>query len=136
MKKTILTIGLILGLNFVLFSQNITLNASELESVLCKQWQIEYATMNGMKIRQMPGAADFDFKFKSDGTYELIREDGSNDKGTWVYDTEKKYVELSIKQKTTSRIKSIDNNKLVLTLVSGQNDPPGLPSVEVHFKPI
>jgi hypothetical protein len=136
MKKTLLSIGLIIGLNFMLFAQEISLNKSDLESVLCKQWEIEYASMNGMKIGQMPGASDFDFKFKSDGKYDLIREDGKNESGVWVYDTENKYVELSIKGKVTSRIKSIDKNKLILILVSGKNDPKGLPSVEIHFKPI
>jgi len=136
MKRTLIVIGLIIGMNLTCFAQEVTLSESELENVLCKQWDIEYAMMNGMKIGQMPGAADFDIKFKSDGEYDLIREDGENESGIWTYDSEKKYVELSIKDKVTSRIKSLDTNKLILTLVSGKNDPPGLPSVEVHFKPI
>ncbi|MGB3605809.1 hypothetical protein [Psychroserpens sp.] len=136
MKKTIILIGLIIGMNLASYSQEVTLSKSELENVLCKQWEIEYAMMNGMKIGQMPGAADFDIKFKSDGEYDLIREDGNNESGIWTYDAENKYVELSIKEKSTSRIKSIDKGKLILTLVSGQNDPPGLPSVEIHFKPM
>jgi len=123
-------------LNLTCFAQEVTLSKSELENVLCKQWEIEYAMMNGMKIGQMPGAADFDIKFKSDGKYNLIREDGKNENGIWIYNVENKFVELSIKDKTTSRIKSISNEKLILTLVPGQNDPQGLPSVEIHFKPI
>ena len=136
MKTIILTIGFIIGLNFTFLSQNIKLTESELGPILCKQWEVEYAMMGTMKITQKIGAADFDFKFKSDGKYNLIREDGNNDIGIWTYNSEKKYVELSIKGKITSRIKSIDKDKLILTLVSGQNDPTGLPSIEVHFKPI
>lgn len=92
MKKTLLSIGLIIGSNFTLFAQDINLSKSELESTLCKQWEIEYASMNGMKIGQMPGSADFDFKFKSDGKYDLIREDGNNESGIWTYDSENNYV--------------------------------------------
>ena len=136
MKRNLIVIGLVIGINLNCFAQEVTLSESELKNVLCKQWEIEYALMNGMKIGQMPGASDFDFNFKKDGTYDLIREDGKNESGIWTYNSEKKYVELSIKEKVTSRIKSIDKTKLILTLVSGQNDPPGLPSVEVHFKPI
>ena len=136
MKKMIVAIGLAIGLSFTLLAQDITLSKSDLAAVLCTQWEIEYASMNGMKIGQMPGAADFDFKFKSDGNYDLIREEGTNESGMWTYDTKNKYVELSIEGKVTSRIKSIDKNKLILTLAAGENDPPGLPSLEVHFKPV
>jgi hypothetical protein len=136
MKKTFILIGLILGMSLTSYSQDITLSKSELENVLCKHWEIEYAMMNGMKMGQMPGASDFDIKFKTDGKYDIIREGGKNESGIWTYDTENKYVELVIKGKTTSRIKSINKTKLILTLVSGQNDPPGLSSIEVHFKPI
>jgi len=136
MKKILIIIGLIIGINVSVFGQEVTLSESELENVLCKQWEIDYAMMNGMKIGQMPGAADFDFKFASDGTYELFRENGNDELGNWIYYQENKYIELSIKEKVTSRIKSIDKNKLILILISGENDPPGLPSVEVHFKPI
>ena len=92
--------------------------------------------MNGMKIGQMPGATDFDIKFIDDGTYDLIQDDGKDESGIWTYDAEKKYVELKIKERITSRIKFIDKTNLILTLVSGENDSPGLQNVEVHFKPI
>jgi len=136
MKKGILFLLILTGLNSSIFGQNITLSEPELESVLTKQWTIEFAMVGSMKIGQMPGAKDFDFIFKKDKKYDIIEEDGSTKSGTWKYDMDKNYVELSINGKTTSRIKSIDKNKLILTMVSGKNDPPGLPSVEVHFKPI
>ena len=136
MKRTLKLVVLMIGLNNSLMAQDVNLSKTELETVLCKQWEIEYALMGGMQIKQKPGATDFDFKFASDGNYEIIREDGNDELGKWIYDPEKKYVELSIKEKVTSRIKSIDKNKLILILVSGENDPPGLPKVEVHFKSI
>ena len=130
MKKLIVII-LIIGMNLIASAQEITLTKSELEDVLCKQWEIEYAMMNGMKIGQMPGAADFDFKFTSDGNYDLIREDGEKESGTWVYNVSNKNIELSIEEKMTSLIKSIDENKMIVTLISER-----LPGVEIHFTPI
>ncbi|MDX1830514.1 MAG: hypothetical protein R3342_13320 [Lutibacter sp.] len=136
MKKNLILIGLIIGMNLTSSAQEVTLTKSELKSILCKQWGIEYAMINGVKTGQMPGASDFDFKFKKDGKFDLIRENGKNESGIWTYDTENKYVDLSIKGKITSRIKSIDKTKLIMTLVPGRNDLPGLPNVEVRFKPI
>lgn len=136
MKKTLFLMVLVIGLNNSLMAQDVNLSKTELETVLCKQWEIEYALMGGMQIKQIPGAADFDFKFISDGKYDLIRKDGNTESGIWTYLPENKYVELSIKDKITSRVKSIDESKLILILVSGENDPPGIPSIEVHFKPI
>lgn len=136
MKKNLILIGLIIGMNLTSSAQEVTLTNSELKSILCKQWGIEYAMINGVKTGQMPGASDFDFKFKKDGEFDLIRENGKNESGIWTYDTENKYVDLSIKGKITSRIKSIDKTKLIMTLVPGRNDPSGLPNVEVRFKPI
>jgi len=136
MKKTLILIGLIIGMNLTAFAQEVTLSKSELENILCKQWGIEYAMMGTIKIEQMPGAKDFDFLFKKDGKYDLIEEDGTTKIGIWKYYPENNYVELSINGKITSRIKSIVKNKLILTMVSGKNDPSGLPNVEIHFKPI
>ncbi|WP_324026327.1 hypothetical protein QSV08_02620 [Maribacter sp. BPC-D8] len=136
MRNTLFYILMIIGMNSTLSAQDINLDESELQSILCQQWEIEYALMGGMKIGQLPGAADFDFDFHSDGKYDIISENEDNKSGRWIYDIENKYVELSIEEKTTSRIKFIDTNKLILILVSGQNDPPGLPSMEVHFKPM
>jgi len=136
MKKNLILIGLIIGMNLTSSAQEVTLTKSELKSILCKQWGIEYAMINGEKTGQMPGASDFDLKFKKDGKFDLIRENGENESGIWTYDTENNYVDLSIKGKITTRIKSIDKTKLIMSLVSGKNDPPGLPNVEVRFKPI
>ncbi|HHC79451.1 MAG TPA: hypothetical protein ENK46_06180 [Flavobacteriia bacterium] len=117
-------------------AQNITLDEPELIQVLCKQWKIDFAVVGNMKIGQKPGADNFDMKFASDGTYRLINDNEKTiNTGKWTYNVKKKYVELSIDEKVTSRILSINAKKLVLILVSGKNDPPGLPQMEVHFKP-
>lgn len=131
MKKNLILIVLLFGISLNSSAQEVSFTKTELEEVLCKQWEIEYAMMNGMKIEQMPGAADFDIIFKADGSYDLIRKDGDNKSGIWVYDTANKSIELSIEERTTSSIKSINHNKMILTL-----DSEKLSGVEIHFKPI
>lgn len=136
MKKTLVALGFLIGLNTSFFAQNITLTASELETILTKQWEIEYAMMGSMKIGQVPGAKDFDVLFKRDGKYDLIEDDGTIRNGIWKYVTKNNYIELSIDGKVTTRIKSINKSKLILIMVSEDNDAPTLPNVEIHFKPI
>lgn len=136
MKKTLAALGFLIGLNTSFFAQNITLTASELETILTKQWEIEYAMMGSMKIGQVPGAKDFDVLFKRDGKYDLIEDDGTIRNGIWKYVTKNNYIELSIDGKVTTRIKSINKSKLILIMVSEDNDAPTLPNVEIHFKPI
>ncbi|MAO10290.1 MAG: hypothetical protein CMC07_05250 [Flavobacteriaceae bacterium] len=131
MKNSLILIVLFFGMNLISSAQEVSFTKPELEGVLCKQWKIEYAMMNEMKIEQMPGAADFDILFIADGSYDLIRKGGDNKSGTWVYDTVNKYIKLSIEEKTTSHIKSINHNKMILTLVSEK-----LPGVKIYFKPI
>ncbi|WP_299184700.1 hypothetical protein [uncultured Aquimarina sp.] len=135
MKRLILFIEFIICACSSIIAQNIKLEKSELESLLFKRWDVEYAMMGSMKVGQIPGAKDFDFLFKRDGSYDVIDEK-STKTGNWKYDKERKYIELSINGKVTSRIKSLDKNKLILILVRGKNDPPGLPKVKVHYKPI
>ena len=136
MGKIIILLGLCFGINLSLYSQDIKLSDSELTLLLCTEWEIDYALAEGMKIKQMPGATDFNYNFHTDGNYDLINDDGTIDTGTWKYNTEKKYVDLTLNGQVNTRIKSINKGKLIITMVSGPNDPPGLPNVEIHFKPI
>ena len=51
MKRNLIVIGLVIGINLNCFAQEVTLSESELKNVLCKQWEIEYALMNGMTVK-------------------------------------------------------------------------------------
>ena len=137
MKRIVLILApLILGWNSCLTAQNINLGESELKSVLCQQWGIDFAMLGEMKIKQIPGATDFDFKFKSDGTYSIIAETGETKSGNWTFHPKGKYVELEINGTITSRIESISENKLILVMTPDDSGPSGMPKVETHFKPV
>ena len=136
MKKLLLFLGLLIGFNISLLGQNVKLTQSELETILTHQWEIEFAMMGSEKIGQMPGAKDFDFLFKKDGKFDLIEDDGTIRTGFWKYLSEDNYIELTIDGRITSRITSLNKNKLILILVSGKSDSSKLPNVKIHFKPI
>jgi len=136
MKKLLLFLGLLIGFNISLLGQNVKLTQSELETILTHQWEIEFAMMCSEKIGQMPGAKDFDFLFKKDGKFDLIEDDGTIRTGFWKYLSEDNYIELTIDGRITSRITSLNKNKLILILVSGKSDSSKLPNVKIHFKPI
>lgn len=133
-NKLYLTICLIIGLQLNLNAQNVTQSKVELNKVLCKKWVPDYALMGGMKINQLPSNLAFELEFNSDNSYFVIKEK-KKQKGEWSQNTSKKYIELAINNKITSRITKISETEFILVLVSdGKNDPPGLPSMEIHFK--
>lgn len=87
-----------------------------------------------MRINQLPNNIAFELEFYSDNSYVAINEK-EKQKGTWSLNTSKKYVELVINNKITSKITKITETEFILVLVSnGKNDPPGLSSMEIHFK--
>ncbi|MBC7555997.1 MAG: hypothetical protein H7195_03440 [Chryseobacterium sp.] len=135
MKKILyITFGLFFGINFNLKAQNISQTKTELNKVLCKTWKADYAMMNGMRINQLPNNIAFEFEFNSDNTY-LVFKEKTKQKGKWTFNEKKKYIDLSINNKTNSRITKINENELILILVSdGKSNPPGLPNMEVYCK--
>lgn len=135
MKKILfLTLSLFLGVNLNSKAQNVTQTKTELTKVLCKTWKADYAMMNGMRINQLPNNIAFELEFNSDNSYLVITEK-TKQKGKWTFNETKKYIDLAINNKTNSRITKINENELVLVLVSdGKSNPPGLPNMEVYCK--
>jgi len=136
MKKIMFTLVILfITMNNSLIAQKISQKESELKPLLCIEWEIEYANLGAIKIGKIPGAKDFDMKFRPDGTYDIIKDDGETNTGNWKYYLDKKYVELEINGTITSRITYIDKNKLVLIMTSEDNGPSGMAKIETHFKP-
>ncbi|WP_268849379.1 hypothetical protein [Flavobacterium aestivum] len=135
MKKILyLTLGLLLGINFNSKAQNVSQTKTELTKILCKTWKADYAIMNGMRINQLPNNIAFEFEFNSDNSYVVIKEK-TKQKGKWTFNEKKKYIDLSNNNKTNSRITKINENELILVLVSeGKSNPPSLPNMEVYCK--
>ncbi len=136
MKKIFLFLTLLMGYSLSLFAQNVNLTESELASILTNKWGINFALMGSEKINHMPGSKDFDFLFKDNGEFDLIEEDGTIRKGFWKYFSKDNYIELSLEGKVTSRITSVNRNKLIMILVSEKGHSAKLKNVEIHFKPI
>ena len=131
MKQNIyIKIAILLG-TFNLQAQNVNLSKDELIKTLCKNWEVSFASMNGMKINQLPENTAFEVNFNSDGTLYFI---GTEEKGQWLFNAKKKYVEFWVNKKAVSRIKSLSEKEFTAILVNnGQKDVPGLPNLEIHY---
>jgi hypothetical protein len=46
-----------------LLAQNITIPADSIQMLLCKNWEVDYAIMGGMKIGRMPGGKQIKLSF-------------------------------------------------------------------------
>lgn len=135
MKKVAIAFLLLISYQLPLVAQDITLKPSKLESLLCKQWKIAFAQMGDMKIEQIPEAIDFDLRFETDGTYEVIGLNEDENTGTWFYDEKEKTVELNASGDVTFKIKSISKEDLVINLNLGEDAPPGMSNLKLHFQP-
>jgi hypothetical protein len=135
MKKILyLTLSLFLAINLNSKAQNVTQSKTELSKLLCKTWKADYAMMNGMRINQLPNNIAFECEFNTDNSYFVIKEK-TKQRGIWTYNENKKYIDFAINNKTNSRITKINENELVLVLVSeGKNNAVGLPNMEVYLK--
>lgn len=133
MKKLFLVV-VFLNIGLYAISQNVKLNNLQLEKVLCKSWDIDFALMSGLKIYKLPTESDFELEFDSDGYYYITSRGGERKKGRWRLYTKKKLIALFIDNRTTSYIKSIANDKMVLQLVN-EDDDSGLAHLEVYLSP-
>jgi len=135
MKKILyLIVGLFLAINLNSTAQNVTQSKTELSKLLCKTWKADYALINGMRINQLPNNIAFEFEFNTDNSYFVIKEK-TKQQGIWTYNENKKYIDLAINNKTNSRISKINENELLLVLVSdGKNNIIDLPNMEVYLK--
>ena len=116
------------------FGQEVEMGNAELLPILCHNWEMEFASMLGNKMKQNPGAANTEFDFKNDGTYLLLGNDGSKSKGAWRLNKDMKYVELLIQGKEVSRIKSVSEQELVMVLPTGKGASAQMQGIEIHFK--
>ncbi len=115
-------------------AQNVTQSKTELSKLLCKTWKADYAMMNAMRINQLPNNSAFECEFNTDNSY-IVNKEKTKQQGIWTYNENKKYIDLAINNKTNSRITKINENELVLVLVSeGKNNAVGLPNMEVYLK--
>ena len=110
-----------------LFAQNITIPADSIPALLCKQWEVDYAIMGGMKIGRMPGATEINYEFKKDKTVLITTNDRKDvKKGTWSYDPKKKLIKVTVDGKSDTSITSLKDDELIM-LVDTKNATPDDP---------
>ncbi|MGB5818164.1 MAG: hypothetical protein WBG90_01675 [Saonia sp.] len=149
MKNISFTILIVLGIFATGLAQESKISKAELKSVfepynanveslynklLCKRWEFKYVFIDQAKLPKLPENKYFDILFKSNGTYELIEKNGSAEKGNWNYDQDKKSIYLTSKNDFNARVKFIEENELIITMLSNDNNPMR-PNGQIHFRP-
>lgn len=122
---------MLLLLSSAAFSQNIIQKKEDVSKLLCKTWNADHATLNGLNVEQMGPMKSLKYAFKTDGTYLL------NDKnpGKWKYDTKKKCIELYQDNALKSTITTLRSKKIVMILNPAKGAPKGAGKLEIFFKP-
>jgi hypothetical protein len=117
-----------------LLAQSVMPSADKIESVLCKKWTINYALIGGMKIGQMPGAANADYDFKADKTFFIIDEAGGKTKGSWQYDEKKKVIKLTVNGKNMLNVISLKDTELIVLADTKEATPDDPMELKLVYK--
>jgi hypothetical protein len=125
-------LSFITGLLFVIqvSAQTLDLSPSQIDSLLCKKWAVDYALMGNAKIGRGPGAPQMVFEFFKN---KALTSDGM--KGTWEYDKKAKVIRLFFNGKSNSSIVSLTADELIMVMNPPQNKSPDLSDMKMVFKP-
>jgi len=117
------------------FSQTIDMSADSIATLLCKKWEVNYAMMGNMKIGRMPGAAEIIYEFNKDKTFLLTSNDPKKKtKGTWVYDTKKKLIKLTVNGKSNTNIISLKEGELTMLANTKEATPDAPMELKLVYK--
>jgi hypothetical protein len=103
------------------------------KKLLCKKWEFKYVFIDQTKLPKLPENRYFDILFKSNGNYQLIERGGRTENGSWNYDQSKKLVYLTSKTDFKASVKSLEENELIITMLSTDNQPIN-PNRQIHFR--
>ncbi len=136
MKKTICIVVITFLLSHTKsFAQTINLSADSISTFLCKKWEVNYAIMGGMKITQIPGSPEISYEFNRDNTFLMTSNDPKEkDKGTWVYDTKKKTIKLSINGNNNTIIVSLKEGELIMLVDTKEATPDDPMELKIVYK--
>lgn len=108
---------IIMGITGSARAQQVTQPVAAVEKMLCKKWTISYATMQGMRIGQMPGNQQMEFEFFKDRTFKTSGNLSSKKgQGTWVYDLKQHCISMAVKGGERLKVSSLKTNEMILAV--------------------
>ena len=117
-------------------AQDVNGPIESIQTHLCKNWEVDYVLMGGMKIGRMPDATEINYQFNKDKTFFMTSDDPiDKTKGTWSYDPKKKLIRLTLNGKSSSSVVSLKNDELVMIAEPNGATPEDLPEMRMIFKP-
>jgi hypothetical protein len=91
--------------------------------------------IGNVKIGKMPGATEMNFEFNKDKTLIMTGSDPKDKtKGTWVYDSKKKIIKLTINGRSHSSIISIREGELVMLTDTKEATPSDPEPIRLYLK--
>jgi hypothetical protein len=107
----------------------------DIKSMLCRGWETDYALMGSTRVDRVQAIGNFVYQFKNNNTY-LLYDSAHRSKydGAWVYNSDKKEVDLYLKGRIRGRIISLHENKLIMIVGQARNTGEGESEIRVVYK--
>lgn len=118
------------------FSQKIELQDSELTDVLCKSWLIQKIIINGEVAELGEFSKDEVHVFKANNTFSGILFTENEESVSWVYNKEKKCVELFEDNSLIGTIESINSEQLIYLPYLDEEAKVFIQRLELHLIPL
>ena len=137
MKKVIFSCIIVMTVfGSQLFAQNINISLDSIQKLLCKNWEVNYAIMGGMKITRKPDASEINYKFNKDQTFFISRNNPKEKKkGTWSYDPKKNLINLTLDGRTNTKIISLKEDEFVMVVDTKNATPDDPMEIKLVYKP-
>ena len=122
MMKKYFVLLLLVGCGAI--AQNVTQTKAEVTEILCHQWKIDYATIDGT---QLPMQAKIEIGFNRNNTYDMTVI-GEITNGNWRFDEPGHFIEVETKKGKKIHITSLTEKELTFVEVRteyGDGDTPG-----------
>jgi hypothetical protein len=129
MKRLYTFLTIILS-SYTLFSQEIKSSREELTKLLCKNWEVNEVIVNGEMTENKLTTI---IEFRIDNTFFEKPITDKSENGVWVYNKEKKCVDLIKKEKLVGTIKFINQEQFIYEPVLNEEAKKFTKSVELQF---
>lgn len=129
MKRLYTFLTIILS-SYTLFSQEIKSSREELTKLLCKNWEVNEVIVNGEMTENKLTTL---IEFRIDNTFFEKPITDKSENGVWVYNKEKKCVDLIKKEKLVGTIKFINQEQFIYEPVLNEEAKKFTKSVELQF---
>lgn len=140
MRKQIRFIKIFFLCTFALFTgktfcQNIDVPEDSIKTILCKQWEVDYAMIGNTKTSRLPGATEINFAFFPDGSFVMTSDNPTETtKGTWRYIRKTKSVTITTTRRRLGEIVILNQREFTMEMETNESNA-GEAMIRLMYKP-